>query len=305
LVRENNLEVGSEVEEFTSAQQPTEQPPSLECGVYYYYHVGKTGGTSVLDWQQKIAKMAYDEIKHIDWFYVREYMDGMWKFKLDKMIIPSVRKLASTGNGWISIHQHHRTPGLRMMIPLLQEWRENVEAKGCAFVTAVTIRKPLDWIRSLVTYNEIPDQELASFLSTTVPKTEKSQSRYLLYNFFARYNGTNMPEFHPLETNRKDVPDYLENGPNLNDEEMEEVLFYIRNYFDIVGQTENMDEFFRQSESKTGWHKYTQKKENETTSIHSNKSKKRNFSPEIELAMRRYVERDEYFWKQLFEQDHG
>lgn len=260
-----------------------------DCGVYYYYHVGKTGGSSVFNWQRDIARKSQGGIKFNRWVYLSEYKQGVWKKDLDHKIMPEIQNMIHNGNttrhSWYSLEQHHRTPGLRTMIPLLRKWRQQLEAQGCRLVTAVTLRSPQSWIESLVTYNEIELPKIESYVLNTI----EGQARYLLYNFFQKYNGTEMSIQTPLVTG--------DSGHDLTDQELREVIGYLRNDFDIVGQTSNLGEFFHQSLRLTGWWVHLVR----NAGRHDNKSYKRSFnSSSIQAAMEESVQQDKVLWQQIF-----
>lgn len=272
---------------------------SADCGMYYYYHVGKTGGTSVLKWQKDMARISQGDIAFRGWYYFKEYQTGIWNEGLNDMVLPMVNNIAANKHGknyrWLSIHQHHRTPGLRTMIPLLREWRRQLHSKGCKLVATVTLREPMPWIESLLTYNNISDSDIVQYLGM---KHER-QSKYLLYNFFQKYPGTELP-----------INQSMEEPAPLTDEEIEEIIGYLQHDFDIVGQTHNMTSFIQESMELTGWDKYLKAtkahtKTNTSNNFHFNKSQKRNFSTSLRAPMEESVLQDLVLWDRIFGNNHS
>lgn len=113
----------------TSTSTP-EQPPRLSCGIYYYYHIPKCGGTSVDKWMREMSKSKHQNISHAVWANGPNKPKFQWKSRLQQ-----VENLVKSGdlakpNTWQCIHHHHYQPGLRFMMPRLRIWRQQLRAQA-------------------------------------------------------------------------------------------------------------------------------------------------------------------------------
>ena len=113
-----------------------------------------------------------------------------------------------------------------------------------------------------------------------------------MYNFFEPYQGPEMPVDQPLKNQNK--PEI-----RLSTENMEELIGYLQNDFDVVEKTSNMERFFRKSLALTGWWAFLLNKDD--TTHHVNKSRKRAFPPDVQEAMNKAVATDKVLWQRLFD----
>ena len=152
---------------------------------------------------------------------------------------------------------------------------------------------------SVISYNQIQDNnELVRFARD---RTE-GQAKYLLYNFFWKHSYNNNPDDqHQQQQLTLELPN---SGHDITNEELEEVIGYLKTDFNIVGQTSNMEDFIRQSMELTGWGNkkfYDDMPKSTTkTTIHENISKKRVYLPAYEQVMDESVEQDLLFWERMF-----
>jgi hypothetical protein len=165
----------SQAQQESSTQEP-------RCGIYYFYHIPKCGGSSVRSWMQKLAYSHPHNITYVNWCEIthgwEEHASDVWKLGLHRMerIVES-GELANNNDGWLAVHHHHRSPGLRFMMPRLREWKELLKSQGCDLVLATMLREPFPRVQSMISYNKISKKNLPSFAQNF-----EGQARYLLYN---------------------------------------------------------------------------------------------------------------------------
>jgi hypothetical protein len=69
--------------------------------------------------------------------------DYPWRSQFEE-IKQRAQTLSADGEQWLSVHHHHRAPGMRYMMPKLLEMRRNLEERGCQLVLATLFREPKD-----------------------------------------------------------------------------------------------------------------------------------------------------------------
>jgi hypothetical protein len=157
---------------------------------------------------------------------------------------------------WLSVHHHHRSPGLRFMMPILRTWRKLLQQQGCGLYLTTTLRHPLSRTVSLA--NELGIDDLSTFYDWTEQEVD-SQTHYLLYNSCE-------PRPEPGEAPTWcHSPSNISHTQNLTDTEIEEVLGYLRE-FDVLAKTEELDDFVAWSMAVTGW-KHTDDDDESTTKV--------------------------------------
>ena len=275
--------------------QPHSPPP---CGVYYYYHIGKNGGSSVLEWQDRHARAARPAIHSMRFLRIRnpggsdKWLQGIEA--LDSLIVNkglnnnNNTQQQNNNKRWISVHHHHRYPGLRYMMPILRHWRRELRRQGCDLVLTTTLREPVARLQSLVSFLKVAESDFGNF----VQNFKESQVRYLLYNFCAANSHPAVP------------PTFCHGGAKMervwpDSPEIDEALGYLQE-FDIVERTENLGRFLAESEYKTGWGGGIPGAN--TNSFHSNKSVLGyNISAEMRQLMVDNVQEDLQLWERAVE----
>ena len=217
------------------------------CGLFYFYHVGKCGGTSVSKWMRKLTKANPEELEFYNWWHQSNNTQFDWRIDFNEIdtklrsgyVTTSSSHASNTENtskNWIMLHHHHGSPGLRYMMPKLQEWKQILEKQGCDLIMTTTLRDPMSRAKSVVQYRNLPKDEFYDYFKGT---GFSSQASYLLHN---RYVKNLPPEFTRMGEQ------YLSSSNN--EAVVDEIVNYLKE-FDIVGRTESLDDFIFDAESVT------------------------------------------------------
>lgn len=285
------------IESSNNTTQHTQLPQRQQCGVFLFYHIGKCGGTSVRQWQQELAKASEDELHFMDMMQrnLKRNRSPEWP-RLVRDVESEIKTL-STRDKWLSIHQHHGTPGLRYMMTVYRQWKRAVESQGCRFILTTVLRDPLSRAKSLVSYNNIPRENFERF----VMRTGSGQASYLLF-------GTCQPRTDTQAPIWCDGPGAMPNK-TVSTNMMNELLGYL-NEFDIVGKTEELDSFVSESERLTNWSRFTSSSSSSLHDEGTSKAPRANpsyakyeFTSEMEDLMRKSFESDQILWNRMFQVD--
>jgi len=201
--------------------------PPMKCGVLWYLHIPKTGGTTIMH-------HFHDLHERYNWQYA-----NMWKLQVP----PNEKGLPGSPYHWtgwnttkkwtnvvlpelsqaqprLIVHAHHNMPGLGdpyMFNQVLMPMKRSLEAKGCELRLATALREPVSEVVSLMLFRQIPEEEF-------VPRMEENSdamSKYILWNYHTQW---------PLEYQRGTTPNA--NGVKLLQRSRE-----LLSKFSLVGQT--------------------------------------------------------------------
>jgi hypothetical protein len=240
----------------------TAEKQAAQCGVYYFYHVGKCGGTSVRTWMENVQKKNPENITaFVNWWKRGDNGGYDWRQginDMDDMVYSG--QLAVGDKSWLSVHHHHGSPGLRFMMPRFRAWKNALQSQDCDLILATVLREPLSRARSVVTYTSLPREKFGPFFEND---NFHGQGKYLLFNKDVKKE--------PSEY----FSEYFKGGPKqhseseLSTEALDEVTDYLTE-FDIVGQTTELDNFITTSERMTGWNELIQGKRPRRTNRYQN-----------------------------------
>ena len=217
--------------------------PPMKCGVLWYLHIPKTGGTTIMH-------HFHDLHERYNWQYA-----NMWKLqvppnekgppgspyhwtawnttkKWTNVVLPEL----SQAQPRLIVHAHHNMPGLGdpyMFNQVLMPMKRSLEAKGCELRLATALREPVSEVVSLMLFRQIPFEEF-------IPRMEENSdamSKYILWNYHTQW---------PLEYQRGTTPNA--NGVKLLQRSRE-----LLSKFSLVGQTENLNQFIHFINLALGW----------------------------------------------------
>ena len=215
----------------------------MKCGVLWYLHIPKTGGTTIMH-------HFHDLHERYNWQYA-----NMWKLqvppnekgppgspyhwtawnttkKWTNVVLPEL----SQAQPRLIVHAHHNMPGLGdpyMFNQVLMPMKRSLEAKGCELRLATALREPVSEVVSLMLFRQIPFEEF-------IPRMEENSdamSKYILWNYHTQW---------PLEYQRGTTPNA--NGVKLLQRSRE-----LLSKFSLVGQTENLNQFIHFINLALGW----------------------------------------------------
>jgi hypothetical protein len=144
----------SAITPFVASARPDSEIKPMRCGVFLYYHIAKTGGTSMRNYfKSKVGKA-----KHL-----RLYADFAKKKGDSKF--PNIFGSKNAGNVQALINSfvenpsppivwylHHQSPALYCLKDMLIDARKKLEAKGCNLWVAFTLREPISHHISVVDF---------------------------------------------------------------------------------------------------------------------------------------------------------
>jgi len=203
------------------------EPMPHGCGVFWFLHIGKTGGTTVTDHLRAKASATgwvFTELFDLDKGF--DYQgwnatDG-WHRVEREFAKPAPR---------IIVAQHHTSPGFATTIvpQVLTPWRAILQAKGCRLATATVLREPVERMQSNLGYNEIPTEDFEFFISDHS-------------NFMARYIVNTVPYAYgqPFDAFRDQV-------------QFLKPALWALTEMDLVGRTRELTTFLSHVDHLLGW----------------------------------------------------
>ncbi|CAM9418931.1 unnamed protein product [Chrysoparadoxa australica] len=262
-----------------SVEEPI--PPKPTRGILWYYHIPKTGGTSV--------------DHHIDDFLKRREGNRVRKVALWAQMwnLPNVRGETPAETAHIKarmrmarcqkalerieayvnsppnpreplliVHQHLSCGGMVQMAPIMRRFRAMIESQGGAMHVSCLLRQPIARLVSQLNYARelTPEQWERSLLSN--PNMDNHQVRFLLYNWPTQYHDNRLLEpYYKFGANLVGATDadeaagdsismhYYPPLGGITSEHVIAALEYLEDNFDYVGQTEQLGEYLGELEA--------------------------------------------------------
>lgn len=212
-----------------------------KCGVLWFLHIPKTGGSSYAAYlQSKLDKRSL----HALWeFGSPEEPHSPVSFETE--LKPTMDSFAADPRGRL-VAVHHRAgggaEGMEALLPTLLAYRKRLEAKGCNLFLSTVLRSPDGWMESMLSSRVSPELTTAAkedewrrLLSTR--EFESGELRYLL----SSSNDGPVVTAPQAAVSSSSPLSAADDGAAALDRARE-----ILASFDAVGFTENFDEFVRQ-----------------------------------------------------------
>ena len=212
------------------------------CGILWYYHISKTGGSTVKSVLQQSAKTHGNDFIDLWWHWDSQYD---WRSQIP--IIESAVLNAQSGTQTI-VHHHNGGPMLISLVPQLIEWNRSLSSRGCRLWLATTVREPISHFISRMAFTGEKPANLKRVL-----QAPSYQTSHLLFNHARCPSGHNVcPVQRKRFSIRSEVAWQIEHGAALREEfglaENDSYLssaFAMLGLFDVVGITSELEAFVR------------------------------------------------------------
>ena len=218
---------------WSGLKKDKEDVEPMHCGLLYYVHVPKTGGSTVFDRLQKV--------KH-GWGYNRLYWGDDGPAEEKKWVADPNRWKNSSGWKWaqkmlaekkpkLILEAHHGAPGLEYMVNnVLGDVACTLKAKGCQLRVVTVLRSPVERMASTLVFNEhgMPNKTRTDSL---LEQGADEQTRYLLKGHVKQWTN---PKWHTLPS------------PKTIDEEVVSRAQNALSYAYLVGNSRRLDDFMGQ-----------------------------------------------------------
>jgi hypothetical protein len=123
-----------------------------KCGILWFYHIPKCGGTALLEWIDRMRQNGYFNKEFVRLSYTAQQYENRTDIN---DIVAWLETLAVPGNPPVIVHHHQRGPGLYGFNLTFMQLKEKVVAAGCQFIRMTVLRKPVDRLISELYYNKI------------------------------------------------------------------------------------------------------------------------------------------------------
>ena len=213
------------------------------CGVIVFAHIHKCAGGTVKTWFEKHAPVLYMIANQEEQGQGIIQYDPNWK-----KAIPQVDYFLADvpdKTRWKVLHLHHFFPGLYLSRKYIEKWKRSVENKGCIFYKTTVLRDPLARFISHVNYRNSINKEIPSTMVDNFMEGSRNWLiRFLLFGVCGN-KGKDL-------TCRYQFSGNITSSPNLN-ERLTTEMKMILNDFDLIGFSDNLEDYFETIRKITGW----------------------------------------------------
>lgn len=188
----DSSEPGSKTSNNTTEEQEVPELPDFTYGgIFVYFHLYKTGGTSVNMFFHNLIFEYPEEHNPYHKIIMEVNREDMTKEDVDWSIEQVEQSRQIVFYNFHVEYPNYQYPTLVEAAPVLQQWRAEAEAKGIPFFASTTIREPLGHSLSFFNFFHVSDDGSywnpfegdlqpteANFLKTYVP----NRLCHLMYN---------------------------------------------------------------------------------------------------------------------------
>lgn len=120
--------------------EPDTVAGTASCGVIYFYHLDKTGGTGIWNTLHQLVNEEHDMFAKRR-SNSKPSAQTVWADLVHK--VEAVPHKAENGTYWLGVRSHTRMPGLIWQFPRLLKLKESLTSKSqCRFLMATVVREP-------------------------------------------------------------------------------------------------------------------------------------------------------------------
>ena len=222
---------GASTQEWSGLKKDKGDVEPMSCGLLYYVHIPKTGGSTVFDRLQKVG-----------WAYNRLYWGDDGPAEENKWVADPERWKNSSGWKWahkilaakrpkIILEAHHGAPGLEYMVNnVLGDMACALKAKGCQLRVVTVLRSPVERMASTLVFNEHGMPNETKTLSL-LERGADEQTRYLLKGHTKQWTN---PKWRELPSPKSVDAEVVSRAQN------------VLSYAYLVGNSRRLDEFMGQ-----------------------------------------------------------
>jgi len=218
--------------------------PRYGCGLIYFLHSGKTGGTSVEEW---LSRHTSEYLGKLD-----QNWNARYGFRDDLIIEEIIKRLSQGQKRWFSVSQHDNIPGMIFRTAYLDEIQERLEDPriGCTLKRITIFREPVQYYNSFAFWREIPSEKYVEYVG------EYSELSYFLFGSYITPEKLSQWNFNPhndrgVDANSVEYWNHIKSDTlydstklQINDSCRIKTALSLLEKFDVIGLTHNLDSFF-------------------------------------------------------------
>lgn len=202
------------------------------CGVLWFTHVGKTGGTTV-------SKILEEGASRNKWQHIRTWSGGRQQLRdapVGTGLYAKIDKLAGAAAVPRLVVDHHlEVPSLAepRVLAWIRRLRSRLEARGCQLLVTTMLREPIARAKSNLAYGSFAPRQTCEFV--------RENSNWQARAFSPTYNKDASHITYAQSLREK--------GPVNGSDALAALL----EVYDLVGVTERMSEFIKALRDQLGW----------------------------------------------------
>jgi len=229
-----------------------DKPEPMKCGVFWFLHVPKTGGTTLMSYFKKSAEA--NGWKYADMWQMQVKPEdskpgpihwGKWNMTEKWFnVMSELEKPAPK----ILVHTHHNMPGLGnryFATEVLAPMAKKLAKKGCEMRYGAVLRDAVEHVKSAAFFGRVRNKRQ---MDRYGPRNSNPMTKYVVYNYQSQW-----------PRGFKWFP-----SPEGVDEKLFTSASQILSNFSLVGRTEDLGTFVRKLNVVLGWPE-EQKAERENT----------------------------------------